>query len=188
MAAVPAYMVDYFWNDAACDADGNAIFLAKDNHVDAPKTFEIRTWNVRTGKLTRHALRLPDASEPSMDTSRPVFFGRADRVLHDGKLMWIDSDGGVHRTDPATGATALAFTTGVALRESDEYSLMRFEGTWLLIRQIDENPDLPMILHRFDTSTGAGQIIAELPSIQRELSAALVLRDFAVAPELLAAP
>ena len=188
MAAVPAYMVDYFWNDAACDADGNAIFLAKDNRVDAPKQFEIRTWNVRTGKLTRHALRLPDASEPSMDTSRPVFFGRADRVLHDGKLLWIDSDGGVHRTDPATGATALAFTTGVALRESDEYSLMRFEGTWLLIRQIDENPDLPMILHRFDTSTGAGQIIAELPSIQRELSAALVLRDFAVAPELLAAP
>ena len=147
-----------------------------------------RTWNVRTGKLTRHALRLPDASEPSMDTSRPVFFGRADRVLHDGKLMWIDSDGGVHRTDPATGATALAFTTGVALRESDEYSLMRFESTWLLILQIDENPDMPMLLHRFDTSTGAGQIIAELPSIQRELSAALVLRDFAVAPELLAAP
>ena len=188
VAAVPAYMVDYFWNDAACDADGNAIFLAKDNHVDAPKTFEIRTWNVRTGKLTRHALRLPDASEPSMDTSRPVFFGRADRVLHDGKLMWIDSDGGVRRTDPATGATALAFTTGVALRESDEYSLMRFESTWLLILQIDENPDMPMLLHRFDTSTGAGQIIAELPSIQRELSAALVLRDFAVAPELLAAP
>lgn len=66
-------------------------------------------------------------------------------------------------------------------------SLAHFDGPWLVVLR-PRPTSTNRCVHRFDTTTGKGKVIAEFPSVAREMSSTLVLRDFAVDPDLLTTP
>ena len=140
MAAAPAHSVGYFGSNAACDADGNIIYLASNYQASGRATFEVRTWNIYTGIRTTRILRHTDGTDVANEDRNPPLFGMMNRTLHDGQLMWLDPAGTVYLTDPATGKTSEAFTTSGALTLSTVDSLAHFDGPWLVV--LEASPDL----------------------------------------------
>ena len=140
VAAAPAHSVGHFGSNAACDADGNIIYLASNYQPSGRATFEVRTWNIYTGIRTTRILRHTDGTDVANEDRNPPLFGMMNRTLHDGQLMWLDPAGTVYLNDPATGKTSEAFTTSGASTLSTVDSLAHFDGPWLVV--LEASPDL----------------------------------------------